>query len=248
MNLKLVSVLSIVGLLAACGDSGSSASTAGSDSGGSDSGGNGGTTNTNGGNGPGPTPTNGGGPGNGGGPAEDCIDEGAAAVFDPELVMDLSPQAGLDACTAAAIDGFFSECTGADATMATCSAWTDANQPCLDCLFAIPMDSTHWAPLIQTENGFLLVNVAACEAQVQMLPNCVVEVVNPSLCTLTACDTCETDEGFDTCLAEAASEACADLMITPACEPVDMGMSPECGGMSFLELATNVSNHICGAP
>jgi hypothetical protein len=82
------------------------------------------------------------------------------------------------------------------------------------------------------------------------LPDCVRTVFNPTLCIVSACDICETNEGFNACLTEAEGGVCAPLQdeITAECEPVAAGMSPECTGADFLGTLEAVANYVCGAP
>lgn len=246
MNLKLVSALSIVGLLVACGDSGSSANGGEGGSGGDP------TTTTGGGGqggvgpgpGPGPGPGNGGG-GEGGG-TEECIDEGAAQFLQEN---ELVPAAGQNLCTPAQVTGFIESCF--EGTQETCDAYLNdtANDACFGCMFGT-MDGTNWPAAFITPNNAAVVNVALCESLVQELPNCVRTVFNPTLCVVSACDICETNEGFSACLAEAEAGVCAPLAdeITAECEPVAAGMSPECTGADFLGTLEAVANYVCGAP
>lgn len=252
MNLKLVSVLSIVGLLAACGDSGSS-STGGSDTGGGGSDTGGGGNGGDGGAGP-VGPVGPGGNGGEGGGVDECIDEGAAAIF-PDTVM-LTATAGQDVCVAAQVDDFQASCFGDAATEATCNGWFDdmANDGCRICMFG-PSDGEQddmlWPAVLFTTENLAVVNVAACEAVLAGKPECAREVLNTTFCIVTACETCEDDPSFQACLQEAAGGVCTEAApVSANCEDVAAANSPECGGEAadFFGVMDSVVLNICGAP
>jgi hypothetical protein len=248
MNLKLVSVLSIVGLLAACGDSGSSS---GGSGGTGTGGGDGGSTTNTGGNGPGPGPVGpGGGPGNGGsgGGEPACYDDSQAAG----LVM-LNAVAGQDVCTPAQVDAFVAACLDPAATEATCSAYTDdmANAACATCLgFGDMAPVNH--PALLPAGMYVFVNTIACEATVQGKPECAQSAADLQFCVFNTCGECEQVTELPDCLGYSEQDICGqNFTVTDECAtlfPAEGMEAAECSGADFESLFVAVANHLCGAP
>lgn len=257
MNLKLVGLMALCGAaIIACGDSSNSGGSGGS--GASSNGGNsdGGTTNV-GGNSDGGT-INIGGQGTGGGTTEPvCYAEGDAQELQapgPTVVT------GQNVCTAAQIDGFYPACFGGDT--AACDAWVADNGPCGGCFFGVddlslPTDQqtvTGNFPVLLNGTVYSFLQIGACEAAAQSLPQCTLPVSNLYLCAGTACEAnCDNSTAppneFSDCEDYAVSEGiCADIVIEDACMNVlnPATSSPECDGASFEEAFVNVANFFCG--
>lgn len=254
MNLKLVGLMALCGAaIVACGDSTGSGGSGGS--GASSNGGNsdGGTTNV-GGNGNGGEISLGG-QGTGGGTTEPaCYDEGGALQLN-----EVTLAVGLGECTTTQVDEFFANCLTQGGDCDTWLAAAAANGTCGGCLLGVddlnatnPAPTGNLPPLIQG-NVLIYVQVAACEASAQNLPDCAFPATQLLFCGQTACEeNCDTStDEFTDCANYAISEGiCSDLVVDAACDPVFNPTTPDprCDGTTFEELYTNIANYFCGAP
>jgi len=261
MNLKLVGFVALCGAFAvACGDtssSGGGGSTAANNNGGDNNNGGGGSTSV-------VQPGSGGtinigGSGQGGTsgvPA--CYDETAAAT----ITADMSA-VGLDQCTPQQVDDFLTNCF-APGTADTCMTYLTANAGCGGCILGVddpnaatPMPTGNIPPILNG-NTYAYVQLNACEAAVQGLPQCAAPLTNLIFCAQLTCEVnCSNDAGsteFDDCVNYSASEGlCAQTVTIPAeCDPILQltALDPECGGdgMDFASLYTAVANYFCGPP
>ncbi len=248
MNLKLVSALSIVGLLVACGDSGSSSGGSGGSGGESTSttggGGQGGGV------GPGPAGPGPAGPGTGGsgGGEPACFDDSVAGGLVP-----LTAMAGQNLCTPALVDEFVAACLADTGTEATCTAFTDGNPECSQCLgFGDTAPTIH--PALLPAGMYVFVNTIACEAVAQNKAACAQEAADLQFCVFSTCGECEQMTELPECLGFSEQGICGEnFTVTEDCGtlfPAEGMESPECVGANpgFEPLFVAVANFLCGAP
>lgn len=72
------------------------------------------------------------------------------------------PHAAQNVCTQNQIQSFWDACRGPQATMNTCSTFTNANMACSSCLLTKSTDSS-WGPLV-SDGGITFINTAGCIA------------------------------------------------------------------------------------
>jgi hypothetical protein len=157
-------------------------------------------------------------------------------------------------CTAAQVSGFLNACVLMGATDTACKAWTGDmnNAACQSCMLGDAMSTSPPALVEFTTldmNGLIYDNRAACEALVEMKPECGGPLTSAVLCDESACQGCMDNTAFDACVKSAEADACKDVLmaVSAECQMVGAkGYDPKCDGKDFQSIAVNVVATMCG--
>jgi len=173
-------------------------------------------------------------------------------MFTPMWHPPVGPYAG--ACMPMQLDSLVADCLSTNATQASCTNWTQANQGCFACVVT-PLSAQKWGPILYTQSPATggeadYANLAGCVALADpMLTNCAQALEAAFTCEVAACiancpiprDPASPDrkaalDALQTCIdPEAADGVCSVFskqVAAPSCWPetADGGLPPQDGG------------------
>jgi hypothetical protein len=160
-------------------------------------------------------------------------------------------------CRQDLISGFYDACLGAQATLATCTAFKSDRTAarCAECILT-PDDQSNYGPLID-HGTFITANVAGCiELTDPAGLSCAKKLQALSGCELAACEAnCPVEDeasraAYDVCVGQADGAGCQSYEMAASCigSEGDSGLVASCLIPTFAEFYDAVVPLFCGPP